>query len=223
MAGAGVGLVAAAATQHGRGTATGSTLPLAVDMDGTLIRDDTTYAAYRRLVLRRPWLLIASLVWLMRGLHHIKAKLADRWTPDPSELPFHADTLAWLAAERASGNRPTIVLCSASEVRIVRAVADHVGLFDDVMATDGPPNLRKQAKRDALIARFGRDGFSYAGNSSHDLHVWEAAGEVVAVNCRLSTLDALTEPAALELSGVVLQSSTLGGAEASSPVADDEA
>lgn len=181
---------------------TGSTLPLAVDMDGTLIADDVSYASYRRLMLRRPWLLVASGFWLLRGLAHLKTRMADRHVPDPTELPYHADTIAWLRAERAAGHRPEIVLCSASEVRIVRAVADHVGLFDDVMGTDGPPNLRRQAKRDALDARFGKGGYAYAGNSHHDEPVWEHAGEIIAVNCSNAVLQRLGDRPALILDGL---------------------
>ena len=61
-------------------------------------------------------------------------------------------------------------------------MAGHVGLFSDVMASDSAFNLRGEKKAEALVSRFGDRGFAYAGNSKHDLPVWEKAGEVIVVN-----------------------------------------
>ncbi len=61
-------------------------------------------------------------------------------------------------------------------------VARHVGLFDEVLASDGQTNLRAAAKREALTKKFGERGYDYAGNSSVDLAVWEGTREAVVVN-----------------------------------------
>ena len=57
---------------------------------------------------------------------------------------------------------------------MAKPIAAHIGLFDDVMASDGKINLRNAAKRDALTKRFGERGYDYAGNSTDDLGVWPA-------------------------------------------------
>ena len=70
-------------------------------------------------------------------------------------------------------------------------IAEYVGLFEDVMASDGVINLRMEAKGKALAERYGKGNFAYAGNSSHDLKTWPYAGEVIVVNARKSTINAL--------------------------------
>jgi hypothetical protein len=65
---------------------------------------------------------------------------------------------------------------------LVEKVAAHVGLFDEVMASDGRTNLRGRAKCAALVARFGRGGYDYAGNSYVDVPVWEGARKIIIVN-----------------------------------------
>jgi hypothetical protein len=74
------------------------------------------------------------------------------------------------------------VLATASDLEMAKPVARHVGLFDEVLASDGRTNLRAAAKLDALTKKFGPRGFDYAGNSPVDLAVWNGAREAVVVN-----------------------------------------
>ena len=46
-------------------------------------------------------------------------------------------------------------------------------MFSDVMASDNDYNLRDRKKAEALVARYGVGWFGYAGNSHHDVAVWE--------------------------------------------------
>ena len=61
-------------------------------------------------------------------------------------------------------------------------VANYVGIFDEVLASDGKTNLRSANKLKTLIEKFGERGFDYAGNSSADLAVWRGAREAIVVN-----------------------------------------
>jgi hypothetical protein len=108
---------------------------------------------------------------------------------DPAELEYNEPFLAWLKEEKAGGRE--IILCTASEITVARKIADYVGIFDDVMGSDGVTNLRMEAKGKALAERYGKGQFAYAGNSSHDLKTWPYGGEVIVVNASQSTLNAL--------------------------------
>jgi len=156
-----------------------SRLPLAVDLDGTLIRGDVFTMQLKRFLTRAPWRAPELLLWFRRGRAYVKARLAA-YAPDAATLPYDERVLAWLRAERARGR--TIVLASASDRSAVEAVAKHVGLFNRVFASDGRTNLKARRKAEALAAAFPQ-GFVYAGNESADLPVWEAAACVVLVNC----------------------------------------
>jgi phosphoserine phosphatase len=165
-------------------------LPLAVDLDGTLILTDMSRVTIRRVVLPRPWLL-PKLLWLeMTGRRAAwKRELGQRLKFDPAELNYHSTFLDWLKEQKATGRE--IILCTASEMCVAEKIAAHVGLFDDVMASDGITNLRMEAKGMALAERYGKGNFAYAGNSSHDLKTWPYAGEVIVVNASQKTLNAL--------------------------------
>jgi len=65
------------------------------------------------------------------------------------------------------------------------------------MGSDGITNLRGQRKAEALTARFGKKGFSYAGNSKHDIPVWEHSGQVIVVNAERGLLDKVGDSADL--------------------------
>tara|TARA_A100001037_G_C15066133_1_gene597154 strand:- start:683 stop:1219 length:537 start_codon:yes stop_codon:yes gene_type:complete len=161
-------------------------LPLAVDMDGTLILSDMSAITIKRVLLPRPWLLIPFLIKEFTGRRPLwKKELGARLKFKPSELDYHDDFLAWLTEERK--RRKEIVLCTASTIDVAQKVADYVGLFDGVMATEDGPNLAAENKRKALVERYGEKGFGYAGNSKDDLKVWPSAGEVIVVNASSKT------------------------------------
>ena len=67
---------------------------------------------------------------------------------------------------------------------MAQPVADHFGLFDEVLASDGKTNLRSGNKLRVLTEKFGERKFDYAGNSSADFAVWRGAREAVVVNAR---------------------------------------
>ena len=154
-------------------------LPLAVDLDGTLIRGDVFTMQLVRFATRAPWRLPQLLLWFVNGRAYVKARLAA-YAPDPATLPYDERVVEWLRAEKARGR--TIVLASASDRNAVEAVAKHVGLFDRVFASDGRINLKARRKAEALAGAFPQ-GFVYAGNEGADLKVWEAAAGAVLVNC----------------------------------------
>jgi len=154
--------------------------PLCVDLDGTLVKTDTFAQALLLLIRTRPSVLLSIPRWAVGGLAAFKQRIAKEIELDPAALPFHSDLLVFLKAEREKGRE--LVLATASDKSVARRVADHTGLFSEVLASDGLVNLKASHKRDALVALFGEKGFDYAGNASDDLIVWEAAAEVIVVN-----------------------------------------
>ena len=155
-------------------------VPLAVDLDGTLIRTDMMWESLVRLLRKNPLAAFVAFFVLFRGRAAFKQHVAARVKVDPANLPYHSELIAWLKTQKASGRK--LVLATASDINMAAPIAAHIGLFDDVMASDGKTNLRNAAKRDALTKRFGERGYDYAGNSNDDLGVWPGAREAVVVN-----------------------------------------
>lgn len=153
--------------------------PLAVDLDGTLIRTDVFQEAMLQLAFHKPWKLPLLALWLMRGRAFAKARLAEEFPPDAARLPYNEGLVTWLRQEHARGRK--VVLATASDRRAAQLVADHVGVFDAVYASDGHTNLKSRRKGDALAAAYPQ-GFAYAGNESADIKVWSTAKRAVVVN-----------------------------------------
>lgn len=153
--------------------------PLAVDLDGTLIRCDLFSRLMTRFCLARPWHALALLGWLARGRAYAKAKLAALYPIAAAALPYNESFLNWLREEHARGR--VLALATAFDRAGAEAVARHLGVFAHVFASDGRVNLKSHRKAARLRAAFP-DGFAYAGNESADLAVWRAAKSVVIVS-----------------------------------------
>lgn len=154
-------------------------LPLAVDLDGTLIKCDLFGRAMLRFCTALPWNVLVLLWWLRRGRAHAKAKLAALFPIDAAKLLYDTRVVAWLREQRASGR--IIALATAFDRAGADAVAAHLGVFDHVFASDGRINLKSTHKADRLQREFPQ-GFVYAGNERADLKVWAAAQAAVIVN-----------------------------------------
>lgn len=157
-----------------------STLPLCVDLDGTLLKTDTLHELVVRVLKQQPWLLLVLPFWLLRGKHVLKRELARRCQLDVALLPYNRECLDFLRAEHARGRR--LFLATGAYHTVAQAVADHVGLFDGVFATDEQQNLTGSRKAALLVEKFGDKNFAYAGNDRVDVPVWQRAGEALLVN-----------------------------------------
>ena len=103
---------------------------------------------------------------------------------DPSTIPYNDNLIEYLRRERERGRK--IVLATASDRKVAEPIARHLGLFDDVIASDGITNLKGEAKAKALVDLYGERGFAYAGNSRSDLPVWRRAKSALLVNTNRS-------------------------------------
>src|SRR5215469_16864748 len=135
-------------------------LPLCVDLDGTLVRSDTLLECVFALGPR--WPLLEALGEFTRGGRAaFKRRIVGAAKLDPSLLPYNSEFLQYLREQKAGGRR--LVLATAADAAMAQAVADDLQLFDEVVASDGVDNLKGAAKADALVRRFGKKGFVYAG------------------------------------------------------------
>ncbi|KQV44878.1 UbiA family prenyltransferase [Duganella sp. Root336D2] len=157
-----------------------SSLPLIIDLDGTLIHTDMLHESALRTLRDKPVEVLRIPFLLARGKAVLKRRLAQHGEFDATSLPYNTDLLEWLRQERSNGRK--LILCTASDQSIANAIADHLGVFDEVMASDGVVNLAGKNKADALVQRFGQAGYDYAGNSHADLPVWRSARRAVVVN-----------------------------------------
>jgi 4-hydroxybenzoate polyprenyltransferase/phosphoserine phosphatase len=154
-------------------------MPLAVDLDGTLVATDLLWEGVFQLLKKNPLFLFLLPVWLMSGKARLKAEIANRIEFDASILPYREDFLAFLNAEKASGREPVLVTAAAEP--FARAVAEHLGIFSAVHSSNAEINLAAHRKAALLVEQFGERGFDYAGNDRADIPVFETARAAIVV------------------------------------------
>jgi beta-phosphoglucomutase-like phosphatase (HAD superfamily) len=153
-------------------------LPLVVDLDGTLTPTDTLFESVIQTIQRNPWDILRLPFWLLKGRSVLKERLASRACLAAETLPYREALCDFLQSERAKGR--VIILATAASRSIAESVAAHLGLCDDVVASDETHNLKGTRKLEAIRARAG-DRFVYAGDSSADLPIWREADAAVLV------------------------------------------
>ena len=181
---------------------------IAVDLDGTFTLTDTLHESVLTLVRNKPYFLLLLPFWLLRGIAHLKQKVAEHSELDVTTLPYNQPLIDWLKEEKECGKK--IILCTAANEKIAEAVVGNFDLFDAFIASDSKTNLKSARKRDALQQRYGDNGYDYAGNSNDDLEVWSGASNAIVVNAseyvlqKASKLTSVTQVFLSERAGIAV-------------------
>ena len=120
--------------------------------------------------------------WLLRGRAVLKRALAERIQLDASKLPYRQEVVDLIRQQKGHGCQ--IVLATANDLLWARPIANHLGLFDDVLASDGQNNLKGEAKLIAIQAycrKKGFDSFAYMGDSLADIPIWTESAQAYVV------------------------------------------
>ena len=164
---------------------TDAQIPLCVDLDGTLIRSDMLHESVMLLIKKSPLSMAALPFWLRSGKANLKRMIAERVELSVGSLPYRKEVLDMIATARNDGRR--IILATAAPSLIAEAIADHLGIFDEVLSSSDSVNLAGVRKADLLSARFGEGCFDYIGNDRVDIDVIKRArkGYLVSSGSRL--------------------------------------
>ncbi|MRW93020.1 UbiA family prenyltransferase [Duganella sp. FT80W] len=164
-------------------------MPLCVDCDGTLIYTDLLFESFLLLLKHHFWQALLVPFWLLaHGKAATKLRIAALVPIDATLLPYTPQVLDYLRNQRSQGRR--VVLATASAQAYAEAIAAHLQLFDQVVATnhaDGR-NLSAERKAAELNRLFGQGGYEYLGNSHDDLPVWRDAGHIAVANASASVV-----------------------------------
>ncbi|SDE57843.1 UbiA family prenyltransferase [Ruegeria marina] len=182
------------------------TIPLVVDVDGTLLRTDllleTIWAALGRNA-------IATLLVLIGNLANpavLKRKLLAIARPDIGLLPERQDVLELVRNSKAQGR--SVHLASGADETLVTAVAERFEIPGPNWGTRLERNLTRQEKAAVILGQFGAEGYDYAGNSWADLPSWQTARRIIAVapDRRLTArLNGLGKPVSIVKDGWTLR------------------
>lgn len=164
--------------------------PLCVDLDGTLVCTDTLVESFFLLIKKNPLYVFMCVLWLFRGKAVLKNEIASRVTMNAALLPYNQELLTVIHKEYEKGRE--LWLCTAANEKIAQAVADHLGIFSKVIASNATKNVSSVVKADEILAY--TTSFDYAGNSSDDIKVWDKANGAIVVDLPSKLLNKISVP-----------------------------
>ena len=156
-----------------------NTLPLCVDLDGTLVKSDTLVDSVLALARQNPAALLKIPGWLAQGKASFKRHVTGAVAIDVEALPYNRPLLDFLLHEHAAGRR--IYLATAADNGLAVRIAEHQQIFAGVLASDGANNLAGKNKLQAFREQFG-ERFSYIGNARPDLPILSGCLEPMVAN-----------------------------------------
>ncbi|MEO0367785.1 MAG: haloacid dehalogenase-like hydrolase [Pseudomonadota bacterium] len=155
-------------------------VPIVVDLDGTLVREDTLYVFAFQLLLRKPWVFFILPFKLLKGKAAMKAYMNTALAFNPSSLSFNQALIDWLRERKQAGHQ--IALCTASSQTVADITAAKVDVFDQVFGSGSETNLSGSRKANFLNEQYGAKNYIYCGNADVDLKVWQHSHSAVVVN-----------------------------------------
>ena len=162
------------------GTAIHMQRPLCVDLDGTLVKSDTLVDSLLVMVRTHSRSLWSVPGWILKGKATLKREVTDRVQLDVAHLPYNKPLMAYLEQQKGLGRR--LYLATGADQTLASRVADHLAIFDGVLASDGRTNLTGHNKLASFQERFGETGYDYIGNASPDVPLLAHAGSPMVAN-----------------------------------------
>jgi len=118
---------------------------LVVDLDGTLVKTDMLFETAWNVISSDIKTAFNAIKYIFSGRAALKQQLAAHAQIDTAQLPYNEIVLEFVRDWREKGGR--VVLVTASDRKIAEAIANHIGLFDEVHASEGVCNLKVSVVR----------------------------------------------------------------------------
>jgi 4-hydroxybenzoate polyprenyltransferase/phosphoserine phosphatase len=153
---------------------------LCVDLDGTLVKSDTLIDSLLMLARSQPAAFFSTPLWACKGKAFLKGQVGSFIALDVAHLPYNRSLLDYLHKEDAAGRK--LYLTTGADEVLARRIAAHLGIFEDVLASDGRTNLTGRKKLALMEGRFSQEGFDYIGNAMPDVPLLESARQAMLAN-----------------------------------------
>ncbi len=154
-------------------------LPLVVDVDGTFIKTDMLFEGFWKALGRSPAKTLRATWTHFADRSVLKSKIAQIAQIRVDLLPVNTAVADLVTAAQNDGR--AVIFASAAEQGQIDQLGKYHGLDGDHLASHDHINMKGATKAAALIERYGRGGFAYAGDAAADLPVWLASGEAIVV------------------------------------------
>jgi len=138
------------------------------------------FESFYVLLKHNPLFVFIIPFWLLRGKAYLKYQIAARVEVDVTLLPYNKKFLEFLHGEFHKGRE--LILATGSSNALAQRVAEHLGIFSGVLASDKNVNMSAKRKLKIFLASYGAKGFDYAGNAWVDLNIFPHSRHALLVN-----------------------------------------
>ena len=155
--------------------------PLFVDLDGTLLFNDSVQEVFWRLLLQHPWLAcVAFWQLLTRGKTAFKHFMAGHIALHTAQWPLNPEVIEFLKKEKTTGRQ--IILLTASHESIAKKIVAPLNIFDQIVGSTETLNFKGPKKLAWIHKHFPKQLFDYAGNGPDDYILWQHCDTAIVVN-----------------------------------------
>ena len=154
---------------------------LVVDLDDTLVKTDIFVESSIRYLAGNVLRIFRFVLALLKGRSSAKSLIARSIRLDPSVLPYNHELLSYIEANYVTPGAK-VILATATNQTFAHQIADHLGIFDGVIGSTDTANMKGKRKLVEIKKLVGENTWTYAGDSSADLPIWEKADRAITVN-----------------------------------------
>lgn len=156
------------------------TLPLCIDLDGTLWHGDCLWLSAKIFLQKKPWKILHLLIWWLQDRTTLKHNLVKNLGFNSNQIIFYKPILEYIKNLKSQGAK--LFLITGSDQIIADAVAKNLGIFEQAFGSHIGKNMVAQNKAELLNTLFGKQKYIYFGNEWKDRFVWQDSAAAVAVN-----------------------------------------
>lgn len=149
-----------------------------VDLDGTLIKTDMLFESVLLLLTQNIFYVFLLPLWLLKGKAKLKYEVAKRVDISPELLPYNQEVIEHINSQKILGKN--IYLATATNIKLAKQIADHVGVFDQCLASSEYVNLSSKTKLEEIQKHSTQ--FEYMGNSKDDLVIFAESASAILVS-----------------------------------------
>jgi|GEM_PF-2857257 len=149
---------------------------IVVDLDGTLIKFDSSFAIALKLARQNP-LLGLRFLWIYLSAGEAKVKQFVAQFFEDFDYETNVQLVNFLRKQRKNGAK--LIMATGANLKVAQKVnKDFTGLFDGIVASDMNVNCIGINKLTRIRELIGNSEFLYIGDYWHDLPIWNEATEI---------------------------------------------
>ena len=142
---------------------------MVVDLDESLLKIDLFMEVLAKSLINNPWVFFKTILLVIYNKAKAKNFIAKNTKMEWDILPYNNSVIDIITDYRAKGYQ--ILLATGSPKIFAQPIAEYLGLFIDVIATDENKNNVGDEKLKAIRKSIGGD-FIYLADGKKDLPIW---------------------------------------------------